>query len=155
MKLRAALLLLATAVAGALVATGSPASASVRTDSVHTQAIGTYRIDVQTGDLDGAGTDARVRITVFGSAGQSPGTTLDNGDDNFERGKLDHFGPYKWVDIGTPDYIMLGKGQGSNWYPAFVTIYVEHLNQLFVCHAREWYYKTSESETRPYGCQAA
>jgi hypothetical protein len=89
---------------------------------------------------------------VFGSLGQSPGTTLDNGEDNFERGKLDRFGPYKWEDIGIPGYISLGKGQGSDWYAVWVNIYVEHLNQNYTCHVGDWYHRTRQSETRFIPC---
>jgi hypothetical protein len=147
MRIRATLLLLATAVSGLLVATGGPASANV-----HTQSIGTYGVHVKTGDIDGAGTDARVRLTVFGTDGQSPGTTLDNGEDNFERGKLDRFGPYKWVNFGAVDYISLGKGQGSDWYVEYVEIDAEHEGHVYMCRIDDWYRRTNESETRYYAC---
>jgi hypothetical protein len=51
----------------------------------------TYRITVVTGTPEGAGTDADVYITLYGSNGNSGERELDNGDDNFENGNTDVF----------------------------------------------------------------
>lgn len=46
-----------------------------------------YIVTVQTGNVRGAGTDANVYITLYGSNGSSEEKRLDNDPTNFERGK--------------------------------------------------------------------
>lgn len=65
-------------------------AAIYRKSSGHAPRVG-YTIDVFTGSRDGAGTDANVYITLHGSRGSSPEVQLDNGGDNFERGRMDSF----------------------------------------------------------------
>ena len=47
------------------------------------------QVTVYTGDKRGAGTDARVFITLFGEMGDSGERTLDSARNNFQRAKLD------------------------------------------------------------------
>lgn len=47
----------------------------------------TYIVTIQTGNLRGAGTDANVYITLYGSEGSSGEKRLDNDPANFERGR--------------------------------------------------------------------
>lgn len=47
-----------------------------------------YRVNVFTSDLNNAGTDARVFLTVYGSKGDTGEQALDNSANNFERGKV-------------------------------------------------------------------
>lgn len=47
----------------------------------------TYLVTTQTGNLRGAGTDANVYITLYGSLGSSGEKRLDNDPSNFERGR--------------------------------------------------------------------
>ena len=51
----------------------------------------TYEVVVTTGTKRGAGTDADVKIALFGALGKTDEILLDNDKDNFERGKVDHF----------------------------------------------------------------
>jgi hypothetical protein len=52
-----------------------------------------YRVVVTTSDIRGAGTDARVFVTLFGSASSAPvgPLWLDNSKNNFERAQVDEF----------------------------------------------------------------
>lgn len=50
-----------------------------------------YKVEVQTGDVRGAGTDSDVSITVFGSKGDTGSRPLETGANDFERGHLDTF----------------------------------------------------------------
>ena len=45
-----------------------------------------YPVHIHTGDEWGAGTDANVFITIFGEDADSGEKTLDNSNNNFERG---------------------------------------------------------------------
>jgi len=78
----------------------------------------TYEIHVTTGSKRGAGTDADVRIALFGTQGQTNDFILDNDKDNFERGKLDSF-LIDHLDIGELQTIRIGhndKGIGAGWF---------------------------------------
>jgi hypothetical protein len=44
---------------------------------------------VTTGDVSGAGTDARIFITVFGTKGITSPLELENTDDRFQRARTD------------------------------------------------------------------
>jgi hypothetical protein len=51
----------------------------------------TYKVQVQTGTIKNADTDARVYIQLLGGKRMSPELRIDNRENNFERGKLDTF----------------------------------------------------------------
>jgi hypothetical protein len=59
-----------------------------------------YKVSVITGDRPGAGTDANVFVTLFGSTGNSGKRTLDGPGNLFERAQTDVFG-IECVDLGT------------------------------------------------------
>ncbi|EDO40690.1 predicted protein, partial [Nematostella vectensis] len=50
-----------------------------------------YQVYVHTGDVFGAGTDARVFMTIFGENGQSPEFELNSNRNDFERDHTDLF----------------------------------------------------------------
>ncbi len=50
-----------------------------------------YKVVTTTGSAFGAGTDAKVIATVFGSKGDTGPHELDNSSNNFERGATDTF----------------------------------------------------------------
>ena len=52
----------------------------------------TYEVEVKTGDVRGAGTDANVYIEIYGENGNSGRHILDGPGNNFERNKTDVFG---------------------------------------------------------------
>lgn len=50
-----------------------------------------YEIEVHTGDVRGAGTDANVFVVLYGKEKKSEQFWLENKTDNFERGDVDKF----------------------------------------------------------------
>ena len=46
-----------------------------------------YKVSTYTGNVRGAGTDANVKITIFGQNGDSGEHCLDNSRNNFEKGR--------------------------------------------------------------------
>lgn len=83
-----------------------------------------YKVVVQTGHPDGAGTDANVYIQLFGEKGTSSEIFLDNSDNNFENGKLDTF--YVTAeDVGWIDKIRVfhdNSGSGPGWFVDYITV---------------------------------
>ncbi|WAR01120.1 LOXH1-like protein, partial [Mya arenaria] len=61
----------------------------------------TWNVWVKTSDINNAGTDANVRICLYGKKGKSEEIQLDNKGDDFEKGQVDHFKAHI-EEIGTP-----------------------------------------------------
>eukprot|EP01048_Picozoa_sp_COSAG05_P003976 COSAG05_NODE_197_length_14521_cov_113.902995_1_plen_1885_part_00 len=78
-----------------------------------------YEIEVVTGTVKGAGTDANVFIELIGDLNDVGKTKLENSKDNFEKGKTDVF-KLKLADVGDLQKIRIGhdsKGLfGSGWF---------------------------------------
>jgi hypothetical protein len=77
-----------------------------------------YTVQVTTGNLRGAGTDANVYINITGANGDTGNVNLPGGRNSFERGCIDIFGVYA-VDLGEISQIEVGhdgKGWFSGWY---------------------------------------
>lgn len=77
-----------------------------------------YKVQVKTGDIRGAGTDANVFLQLFGVNGDAGERKLESSGNNFERGHTDTFG-IEAVDLG--DLIKArvrhdGSGFGSAWF---------------------------------------
>lgn len=98
-------------------------------------AVKRYQIITRTGDETWAGTDATVRIKVYGFANTSPGyVNMDNDANNFESGVTDTFGPFSWNDLGGVDFIGVFKGNnGSDWRLLYVDVYDTLSNVTYHC----------------------
>ncbi|NBE83492.1 PLAT/LH2 domain-containing protein [Micromonospora rubida] len=144
----ALVMMMATLVGG----TAANATPAARTTGIGTNAVEQYRIFVHTANIDGAGTDATVRMKVYGTLAESPGyINLDNAADNFERNSNDYFGPFSWYDIGRPDFIGVYKGSnGSEWYPEYAQIYAYATNTWYNCPMNAYY--GDGEETRWFDC---
>ena len=84
-----------------------------------------YKVEVQTSDLRGAGTDANVTLVVFGAAGDSGVQKLDNSANNFARGRLDTFTFEAPQSLGALERVQVSKdnaGFGSAWHLQHVTV---------------------------------
>jgi len=97
----------------------------------------TYRVTVLTGDRPGAGTDANVFMTAYGTQGDSGKQKLDNAQDNFERNKTDIF-TFECPELGELTKIRIGhdnKGFGASWFLDKVTItnLSNNKNYYFLC----------------------
>ncbi|WP_405097459.1 PLAT/LH2 domain-containing protein [Micromonospora sp. NBC_01412] len=78
-----ALVMMTMALGGGTAASAAPAA---KTAGIGINAVQKYTIFVHTANIDGAGTDATVRMKVYGTLAESPGyVNLDNSADNFER----------------------------------------------------------------------
>ncbi|CAD5116407.1 DgyrCDS5298 [Dimorphilus gyrociliatus] len=83
-----------------------------------------YEVQVITGNVYQAGTDARVFITIMGRNDQSREVELNDDSDNFERGRIDTFkiqaedvGPLKKIRIRHDDTSL-----GPGWFLEKITI---------------------------------
>uniref|UniRef100_F7CL93 Lipoxygenase homology PLAT domains 1 n=1 Tax=Ornithorhynchus anatinus TaxID=9258 RepID=F7CL93_ORNAN len=80
-----------------------------------------YRVTVVTGDLNGAGTDARVFICLIGDVGDTGERILyncRNNTDTFEKGNADEF-TIEAVTVRKVRRVRIGhdgKGKGSGWF---------------------------------------
>lgn len=102
-----------------------------------------YRIIVDTGDMDGAGTDANVFLTIFGSNGSSDERQLDNSQDNFEQGSSDNF-DLETLDLG--DLIRLrvrrdNSGPRPGWFLKRIVVRNEFTNQMWTFPCDRWFAK--------------
>eukprot|EP01123_Difflugia_compressa_P005057 TRINITY_DN1661_c0_g1_i1.p1 TRINITY_DN1661_c0_g1~~TRINITY_DN1661_c0_g1_i1.p1 ORF type:complete len:960 (-),score=248.52 TRINITY_DN1661_c0_g1_i1:25-2904(-) len=87
-------------------------------DGVASAPMVSYKVSVTTGDRRGAGTDANVFITLFGSEGDSGERQLEKPGNNFERNKTDIFG-LECVALGELQRIIIrhdGSGVGAGWF---------------------------------------
>nr|XP_033789545.1 oxygen-regulated protein 1 isoform X2 [Geotrypetes seraphini] len=102
-----------------------------------------YLVKVYTGDLRGAGTDANVHITLFGSGSSSKEIQLTKSlehHDPFERGKVDTFkimancvGKLERIEIGHD-----GKGFGSGWFLERVEITDLSTDETYSFSCKRW-----------------
>ncbi|CAG9464667.1 unnamed protein product [Pedinophyceae sp. YPF-701] len=102
----------------------------------------TYKVEVFTTDMRGAGTDANVHLVMFGENGRQMGPTpLDTSKNNFERGAHDIF-LLKSPDLGALHEIEIGhdnKGLGPGWHLSQVVITntTTQARYNFPCH--QWF----------------
>jgi len=76
-----------------------------------------YTVRVHTSDIENAGTDSDIFITLKGNLHTSQEMQLDNADDNFERNKWDVF-ELEIQDLGTLESIRL-RSDNSGSYPGW------------------------------------
>jgi hypothetical protein len=74
----------------------------------------TYRVQVVTSDMRGAGTDANVFLEMFGSDGRSSGKhrLVNDSKSCFERGASDSF-VLRCRDLGPLDRVVIGRDRGG------------------------------------------
>jgi len=110
----------------------------------------TYKISVTTGDEKGAGTDANVKICLFGQKADTGIRSLDSDKDDFERGNTDHFfiesediGPLEKIKLGLEGKELLSIMNTADWQCARVVIedpkrgsYTFEINQWF--QLKQW-----------------
>jgi hypothetical protein len=137
---------------GAAASGKGAAGAAQQGGGVGINAVTRYWILVRTADIEDAGTDATIRMKVYGTINESPGyVNLDNAIDNFERNQNDIFGPFSWFDVGRPDFIGVYKGSnGSEWYAEYAAVFSEGTGLWYDC-PMDAYYGDGE-ETRWFDC---
>lgn len=83
-----------------------------------------YQVEVQTGMVDHAGTDAKVYIQLFGEKSTSKELRIDNKNDNFEKGDLDKF-TVQSDDLGWIDKIRIfhdNSGDKPGWFVNYIKV---------------------------------
>lgn len=108
-------------------ATGQQAVAVERSTSAPAATV-TYSINVRTGDVAQAGTDANVWVSIRGNRGRSGVLELDSPRNDFERSGYDSYARLL-NDLGTVNRICVYRddaGLFDDWYLDFVS--VETLN---------------------------
>ncbi|XP_025077073.1 lipoxygenase homology domain-containing protein 1-like [Pomacea canaliculata] len=84
-----------------------------------------WKIQVYTSNVKDAGTDANVRIILYGNEGTSEPLVLDNSENNFEQGKLDTF-EVSTADIGELCQVQIyhdNSGNKPGWHLDKVVIW--------------------------------
>merc|ERR1712227_30900 len=111
----------------------------------------TYDFLVKTGDMDCAGTDANVSITVFGDKGETDQLRLAKSSahlNKFEKGQVDVF-QAKMKDVGNICKCVVehdNKGLGSSWYLQYVEIKKD--SQTYRFDADQWMEKGEQDTTK-------
>ncbi|EDO44989.1 predicted protein, partial [Nematostella vectensis] len=101
-----------------------------------------YKVDILTGDVYGAGTDANVLITIYGEDGDSGQQLLDNSGNNFERGTKDHFHLVTNKYLGRITKIHIGHdntGLGAAWNLGKVMVEDVKSREVFVFPCDRWF----------------
>ncbi|GAA4828699.1 hypothetical protein GCM10023201_15030 [Actinomycetospora corticicola] len=83
-----------------------------------------YRVEVHTGDVEGAGTDGDVWLWIDGNRGRSGWQSLDNDRDNFERNQTDVF-ELQLSDLGalTAAFVYFRpSGAKSDWFLSWANV---------------------------------
>nr|KAG5694176.1 hypothetical protein BaRGS_016022 [Batillaria attramentaria] len=108
-----------------------------------------YVVEVFTGDVSGAGTDAKVFLNIFGDKGDSGERKLhksETNSDKFERGKMDRF-TLEAVDLGKLYKVRI-RHDNSLFNPAWFLDRVEVTdtsnNEKYVFHCERWLAKNKE-----------
>jgi hypothetical protein len=100
----------------------------------------TYLITVQTGDVENAGSDANVFITLFGANASSGERFLDNAEDNFERGRTDVFS-HEMRDLGEIRFVRIrhdNTGNKPGWFLERILIQNQQTGAGFVFPCSRW-----------------
>ena len=103
-----------------------------------------YRVDITTGTRMGAGTDARVGITIASEAsGSEPWTPmLQQNNDHFAKGKTDSFVMSRGDDFGELSSVTLtcdnGGVFGDSWYCEKVTVAALNSGREWMFHCGQW-----------------
>lgn len=113
-----------------------------------------YTVTVKTGTRDGAGTDAKVSIDVFGNLDKFTDEPLVNTKikDPFEAGALETFTLNDEPDVGELDYIIIrhdNSGKKAGWFLDYVIIQNTKNNKSWKFYANRWL-ATDEEDHRTY-----
>mmetsp|Transcript_22009 Transcript_22009/g.66009 ORF Transcript_22009/g.66009 Transcript_22009/m.66009 type:complete len:2411 (+) Transcript_22009:238-7470(+) len=108
----------------------------------------TYRLEILTGDVDRAGTDARVTLVLTGVLGESPPLRLRESTtyrDKFERGHTDVFVFNDVDDLGKLTHARVwhdNHGFGPSWYLEHLTVFDEATESKFEFPCNKWLSKS-------------
>ena len=97
-----------------------------------------YEIEIETGDVKNAGTDAKVYIKLYGENGESSYIQLDNNENNYEKNKTDYFN-LEYKDLGAITKIKIkhnNSGRKAGWFLEKVLIKKDRETYSFT--AQQW-----------------
>ena len=93
---------------------------------------GRYHVQVETGRIDKAGTDANIQIKLYGDKGETIKHLLDKDNyDDFEKGDIDVYS-FTDKDVGNIHFIQIqhdNRGDSSGWYLVRITIRAPNNNR--------------------------
>uniref|UniRef100_A0A8C5H6N3 Lipoxygenase homology domain-containing protein 1-like n=1 Tax=Gouania willdenowi TaxID=441366 RepID=A0A8C5H6N3_GOUWI len=105
--------------------------------------IHTYKVSVRTGDMNGAGTDANVFLTIYGDLGDTGERKLSKSEKNknkFSRGQVDKF-TVEAVDLGQVFKIRLRHDNslmGADWYLDQVEVMDVDTDEVYMFLCERW-----------------
>lgn len=105
-----------------------------------------YKIQVKTGDIRGAGTDANVFLQLFGVNGDTGECKLESSGNNFERSKTDLFG-IEAVDLGEIAKARVrhdNSGIGAGWFLDNIVVTNENDGKMWVFNCGRWLDKSED-----------
>ncbi|CAG5986167.1 unnamed protein product [Menidia menidia] len=103
----------------------------------------TYNVSVMTGDVNGAGTDANVFLTIYGDQGDTGERKLSKSETNsnkFERGSVDKF-TMEAIDLGQVFKIKIrhdNSMMNADWYLDQVEILDVDTEEVFLFLCERW-----------------
>jgi len=109
-----------------------------------------YKVNVKTGDVIGAGTDANVFMIIFGENGDSGELALKNSEtykDKFERNHTDVFTFKNLLSLGELTKVRIwhdNKFLGANWFLENVEIVDESNNEKYHFPCNRWLAKDKD-----------
>jgi lipoxygenase homology domain-containing protein 1 len=140
----------ATTLAAGL-ALGAIAPAAAAAQPAAAQSAVSYTVEVKTGDVSGAGTDADVYIRLLGSRGTTTYMELDKEGDDRERNQLDRYPPFYLSDLGTLTQVRISffpAGDSSDWYLDYVAVDPSNGPKvIFPCYC--WFTKEENKHLNP------
>ncbi|KAL3842214.1 hypothetical protein ACJMK2_020253, partial [Sinanodonta woodiana] len=105
-----------------------------------------YEMTVYTGDVQDAGTDTKITVTVFGAKGATSPVVLEKAGDRFERDRadlikleLEDVAPIKKIRVETD-----GKGSRPDWFLDKIELRSVDTGVLSVFECREWFSKNKK-----------
>ncbi|XP_058639789.1 lipoxygenase homology domain-containing protein 1 isoform X2 [Onychostoma macrolepis] len=103
----------------------------------------TYKVSVRTGDMNGAGTDANVFLTIYGDLGDTGERKLsksESSSNKFERGAVDKFS-IEAVDLGQVYKIRIRHDDslaGADWYLDQVEVVDVDTEEVYMFLCERW-----------------
>ncbi|MED6242457.1 hypothetical protein ATANTOWER_004969, partial [Ataeniobius toweri] len=103
----------------------------------------TYNVSVMTGDVNGAGTDANVFLTIYGDLGDTGERKLSKSETNtnkFERGSVDKF-TIEAVDLGQVFKIKIRHDNSmlnADWYLDQVEVFDVDTEEVYLFLCERW-----------------
>ena len=113
----------------------------------------TYKIELQTSDLSGAGTSANGVISLLGSLAEAGPFQLANHGKTFQRGSLDVMTLDSVPDIGVIQQVMLTTGMSQTLLACFNSVWyaagICECERGAVCIAERWSKHDSDHAGEP------